>query len=352
LAARAKTSARGAGAARSTGGTAKTVVAIPQLSWDAVRPAPIVLVSGTETVLAERAVRSLRDMLKAEDPSLEVSDVAANDYAPAELLTLASPSLFAEPRLIRVDAVEKCNDAFLTDMLAYLAEPAEGAVVLLRHAGGVRGKRLLDAIRSGLGGGVEVVCAELRKDSEKYDFAKAEFARAGRRITTGALRAVTSAFVDDLAELASACQQLISDASEEITEVVVDRYYGGRVEANAFRVADAAIAGRHGEALVILRHALASGADPVPIAAAFASKIRTMAKLSGARGGSGQLAQRFGLAPWQVERAQRDLRGWSESGLGRCIEMLAQTDAEIKGGGRDPVFSLERMIAVVSARGE
>lgn len=342
---------RGAAPAR-TGGGGRTAVSIPQLSWDEVRAAPVVLVSGTETVLAERALRGLRDMLKAEDPSLEVSDIAANDYAPGELLTLASPSLFAEPRLIRVDGVEKCNDAFLTDMLGYLAEPADGAVVLLRHAGGVRGKRLLDAIRSGLGGGIEVVCAELKKDSEKYDFARAEFARAGRRITTGALRAVTAAFVDDLAELASACQQLISDASDEITEAVVDRYYGGRVEANAFRVADAAIAGRHGEALVILRHALASGADPVPIAAAFASKIRTMAKLSGARGGSGQLAQKYGLAPWQVERAQRDLRGWTEAGLGRCIEMLAQTDAEIKGAGRDPVFSLERMIAVVSARGE
>lgn len=354
MAARAKTGTRGTVGPVAGGrtGAAKTTVAIPQLSWDAVRPAPVVLVSGTETVLAERALRGVRDMLKAEDPSLEVSDVAANDYAPGELLTLASPSLFAEPRLIRVDAVEKCNDAFLADMLAYLAEPAEGAVVLLRHAGGVRGKRLLDAIRSGLGGGVEVVCAELKKDSEKYDFARAEFVRAGRSITTGALRAVAAAFVDDLAELAAACQQLISDSSAEITEATVDRYYGGRVEANAFRVADAAIAGRHGEALVTLRHALASGADPVPIAAAFASKIRTMAKLSGARGGSGQLAQKYGLAPWQVERAQRDLRGWSEAGLGRCIELLAQTDAEIKGGGRDPVFSLERMIAVVSARGE
>ena len=79
----------------------------------------------------------------------------------------------------------------------------------------------------------------------------------------------------------SACQQLLADSSEEITEVTVDKYYGGRVETNAFQVADAAIAGRHGDALVLLRHALATGADPVPIVAAFASKLRTMAKLSG-----------------------------------------------------------------------
>ncbi len=223
--------------------------------------------------------------------------------------------------------------------------------MVLRHAGGVRGKKLLDAIRAGSGGGIEIVCTELKKDAEKYEFAQAEFASAGRKVTAGALRAITSAFSDDLAEMAAACQQLISDAAEQITEATVDKYYGGRVETNAFQVADAAIAGRHGEALITMRHALASGADPVPMVAAFASKIRTMAKVSGARGGSGQLAQQFGLAPWQVDRAKRDLQGWTEDGLGRCIEVLAETDANVKGGGRDPVFALERMIRIVSGRG-
>ncbi|MFF1632969.1 DNA polymerase III subunit delta [Leifsonia sp. NPDC058248] len=339
------------GSSRASASTGRTAVAIPQLAWHQIRSAPVVLVSGPEGFLADRSIRSLRDSLKAEDPSLEISDLAANDYAPGELLTLASPSLFGEPRLIRVENVEKCNDVFLSDMLDYLNDPADGTVVVLRHGGGVRGKKLLDAIRAGTGGGIEVICTELKKDSDKYDFAQAEFKAAGKKIAPAALRAITSAFADDLAELAAACQQLISDTAAEITEATVDKYYGGRMETNAFQVADAAIAGRHGEALVSLRHALSSGADPVPMVAAFASKIRTMAKVSGARGGSGQLAQKFGLAPWQVERAQRDLRGWTEDGLGRCIEVLAETDANVKGGGRDPVFALERMIRIVSARG-
>ncbi|MDQ1578410.1 MAG: polymerase subunit delta, partial [Microbacteriaceae bacterium] len=198
----------------------------------------------------------------------------------------------------------------------------------------------------------EIVCAELKKDTEKFDFAAAEFSTAGRRVSAGALRALTAAFSDDLAELASACQQLLADASEEITEAIVEKYYSGRVETNAFRVADVAISGRHGEALILLRHAIASGADPVPIVAAFASKLRTMAKIAGSRGGSGQLGQQFGLAPWQVDRARRDLQGWSDAGLGRTIELLAETDAAVKGAGRDPVFALERMVNVVSARGE
>jgi len=327
-------------------------VVIPQLEWRRIRPAPIVLVSGTEGFLADRAIRILRDTLKSEDPSIEINDLEADSYIPGELISLASPSLFNEPRLIRVENVEKCTDAFITETISYLDHPADDTYVVLRHNGGVRGKKLLDAIRSGQGGGIEIVCAELKKDTEKLDFAAAEFSDANRRVTASALRALVTAFSDDLAELASACQQLLEDASEEITEVTVEKYYSGRVETNAFKVADAAIAGRRGEALVLLRHAISSGADPVPMVAAFASKLRTMAKLSGARGSSMQLAQQFGLAPWQVDRAKRDLQGWNDAGLGRSIELLAETDAQVKGGGRDPVFALERMVGVISRRGE
>lgn len=338
-------------AARATGKATKSAVSIDQVSWDRIRPARVVLVSGPEQFLADRAVRQLRDQLTAEDPSLEVNDLEADHYGPGELITLASPSLFAEPRLIRVSNVEKCTDAFLTETLAYLEAPADDTYLVLRHGGGVRGKKLLDALRSGLGGGIEVVCAELKKDTEKLDFAAAEFSAEGRRVTAGALRALVQAFQDDLAELASACQQLLADSSAEITEATVEKYYSGRVETNAFKVADSAIAGRQGEALILLRHALASGADPVPIVAAFATKLRTMAKISGARGGSGQLASQFGLAPWQVDRARRDLSGWSEDGLGNVIDLLATTDAAVKGAERDPVYALERMVTVVSRRG-
>ena len=280
-----------------------------------------------------------------------MTDLDASDYARGELISLASPSLFGEPRLIRVASVEKCSDAFLADALTYLEHPADDAYVLLRHGGGVRGKKLLDAIRAGTGGAIEVACPELKKDSDKYDFAVAEFRTANRRITPGALRAVLAAFSDDLSELATACSQLLADSSDEITEAVVDKYYGGRIETNAFKVADAAIAGRSGDALALLRHALASGADPVPMVAAFAAKLRTMAKVMGERGGSGQVASSLGIAPWQVDRARRDLEGWSENGLGACFELLADTDERVKGAGRDPLYALERMVRGISNRG-
>lgn len=325
--------------------------AIPQLSWRRPQPAPIVLVSGPEEVCAERAIAGVRDFLRAEDASLEVTDLRADDYAAGSLLAVTSPSLFGEPRLVRVAGVEKCSDTFLTEALAYLDTPQEGATVILRHTGAsVRGKKLLDAIRSGTGGGVEIACPAIKRDSDRFDFAAGEFSAAGRRIAPVGLRALVSAFADDVTELAAACQQLIADVSGDISAETVERYYGGRVETTAFTVADTAIAGRYGDALVALRHALASGADPVPLVAAIAMKLRSMARVAGSREPAKALAARLGMKDWQVDRARRDLSGWNEASLSGAIQAAARADAEVKGASRDAVFAVERLVTVVATR--
>ena len=327
--------------------------AIRQVPWRDPRPAPIVLVSGPEDVCAERAIAGLRDYVRAEDPAVEVTDLRADDYVAGTLLTVTSPSLFGEPRLVRVFGVEKASDSFLTEAVAYLESPQEGATVVLRHTGAsVRGKKLLDAIRSGKADAVEIACPAVKRDSDRYDFAAAEFSSANKRIAPAALRALVSAFSDDLTELAAACQQLIADVDGDVTDEIVRRYYGGRVETTAFAVADTAIAGRYGEALITLRHALASGADPVPLVAAIASKLRTMARVAGLRESSAAIAARIGVKDWQVDRARRDLTGWNEESLGRAIQAAARADAEVKGASRDPIFALERLVTVVATRSE
>ncbi len=90
----------------------------------------------------------------------------------------------------------------------------------------------------------------------------------------------------------------------------------------------------------------------MPIVAAFASKIRTMAKVSAFRGPSGQAASALGMAPWQVQRAQRDVAGWSEAGLANAITSIAAADTAVKGGSRDAHYALEVMVRTIARRGE
>src|SRR5690606_20165196 len=145
-----------------------------------------------------------------------------------------------------------------------------------------------------------------------------------------AVRALVDAIGPDLAELASSCQQLIRDVNGPVELEAVQRYYGSRVNATGFAVADAAIAGKVGEALALARHALEGGTDPVPLVAALAMKLRTLAKVGAARGRNLDPARDLGLAPWQVDRARRELRLWRADTVAEAIAAVARADAEIK----------------------
>lgn len=309
-------------------------------------PAPVVLVGGPEDYLASRAMDRLRQLVRAAAPDVEVTRMSAAAYEPGALAMNVSPSLFGEQKLIEVEALESMNDAFLADALKYLAQPEPDAVMVMRHGGGVRGKKLLDAIKAG--GWPVVDCQPLKKDAEKISFVMTEFKAASRRIEPDAVQALINAVGASLAELAAACSQLIADATTAVDADMVDRYYGGRVEASGFKVADAAMAGNAPLALSTLRHALDTGADPVPIVAALAAKLRSLAKVAGAQGSSAQIAKQLGMQPWLVEQAQRDVRRWTPEGLVRSIQVTAEADAQVKGLSRDPVYAVEHAVTVIA----
>lgn len=324
----------------------------PIVTWDKVALAPIVLVRGKEELLAERAADRLLALARtqAEEMSppttLEVTRLEAAGYASGQLSVLASPSLFSEPRYLEITGMEALNDACATDLLAYLADPAPDVTLVLRHSGGVKGKKVLDALAAA---GVPVVQCDPVADRDKGAFVVAEFQRQRRSIDPDAVVALVEALGSDLRELAAGAGQLLQDVAGPVRVADVDRYYGGRVEASGFKVADAAVAGQTGEALALLRHAMATGTDPVPLVAALALKLRTMAKVAAARGREGALK---GLAPWQVDRARRELRGWSPEGLATAILAVADADAAVKGESRSAGFAIERaVVAVAQARG-
>jgi DNA polymerase-3 subunit delta len=210
-------------------------------TWRDVTPAGVVLVGGPEEYLGIRAMDRVRAQVRAASPDVEVSRINASSYEAGTLLMQVSPSLFGESKLIEVEAVEAMNDAFLADALAYLGHPEPDAVLVLRHGGGARGKKLLDAVKKG--GWPVVDCQPLKKDADKVAFVASEFKAGGRRIEPDAVQALVNAVGANLSELAAACSQLIADAGTTVTTDIVDRYYGGRIEATAFKVADAAMAG-------------------------------------------------------------------------------------------------------------
>ncbi|MGL5928369.1 MAG: DNA polymerase III subunit delta [Dermatophilaceae bacterium] len=324
------------------------MTAMPDDARVASRVPALVLVSGPESLLADRAVAHTLDELRVDHPELEAVHLYAAGYQPGALVMQASPSLFGGAKCLVVHDVHEAGEDLQADLLAHLRpDPDPDVTLVVVHGGGARGKKVLDAIR---GAGARVLDAPaVKSDRDKAEFAAHEFRRARRKATGEAVQALVEAVGKDLRELAAACQQLVDDTTGVIDDKVVLTYHGGKVEATGFRVADAAMAGDTAEALRLLRHAVAVGVDPVPIVAVLAQQVRQLVRVGHAgRGRSADLARELGMAPWQVDKARRQLGGWSAEALAGCVGALAAADEEVKGGGRDPVYAVERAVLVIT----
>jgi DNA polymerase-3 subunit delta len=308
---------------------------------------PLVLISGPEAVIADRALGATLDDLRSTDPEIEVIRLAAETYEAGALGMHASPSLFGGAKCIVVADLDEAPDELQEDLLAFLAAPEPDVTLVVTHKSGQRGKKVLDTLKKSQARVLEAPA--IKSDRDKTDFAMHEFRAAGRRATPDAVRALIEAVGKDVRELAAACQQLVADTTGTIDEELVAKYHGGKVEATGFKVADAAVSGNAGEALRLLRHAIATGVDPVPIVAVLAQQLRQLVKVGAAgRGRSAEVARDLGMAPWQVDKARRGLAGWGPEGLAAAIQAVAHADFEVKGGGRDPVYAVERAVLTIT----
>ena len=311
----------------------------------------LVLAIGPEPLLADRAIERILADIRAIDPLTALQSLSSSEIDVGEIGAALSPSLFDERRVLVIRDLQDLSSDCASEITNYVASPDENITLILVHKGVVKGKALLEAIRKSKP--TEIACEAIKKDSEKLEFVRAEFAGHGRKIDAEGARALVDAVGGDIRELASACSQLINDTNGSINAEAVERYHAGRVEATGFKVADAAIDGNLGMALATLRHALATGTDPVLITSALASGIRTIAKVASASRSirAGELAGQLGLAPWQIDKARRQLTGWSAASITIAVKAIARADGAVKGAESDPIYALERAVmTIVRAR--
>lgn len=309
--------------------------------------APLTLAVGQEDLLLDRAVQQVVAAARAADADTDVRDLTSDQLQPGTLAELTSPSLFAERKVVVVRNAQDLSADTVKDVKAYLASPAEEITLVLLHAGGAKGKGLLDAARKA--GAREVACPKMTKAADRLSFVRSEFRALGRSATPEACQALVDSIGSDLRELASAVSQLVADVEGTIDEAVVGRYYTGRAEASSFTVADRAVEGRAAEALEALRWSLSTGVAPVLITSALAQAVRAIGKLSSARGGRpADLARELGMPPWKVDRVRQQMRGWSPDGVAVALRACAEADAGVKGGGDDPEYALEKAVVAIA----
>ena len=313
---------------------------------------PVALVVGDEELLVTRAVGALAAAARRADPEVLETERAGADIEGPELHELLGPSLFGDSRLVVIRAAQDLRAAAVGVLTPYLDTPVEGATLVLQHAGGAKGKAVLEAARKRAA--LEIPCARVTRTDERTDFVRAEVRRAGGRIEAAAVAALVDAVGSDLRELAMTAAQLVGDSDGAITVDVVRAYHQGRAEVSGFAISDLAVVGNAPAALEALRYALDVGVPYVVIADALADGVRTIARVTAAgRGNEFQLAKRLALPPWKVKRALAQGRGWTEPGLRRALQSVAVLNADVKGEAVSPAWALERTVrALASARAQ
>ncbi len=305
------------------------------------------LVLGSEAALADRALAKLSEQLKEE--KCEVTNLFSADVIVGDIADALAPSLFSERRALIIRDLQDLPEESRDEVTRYLDSPDATTTVIFVHKGGVKGKALLDAIKK-----VKpeiIACEPIKKETEKEEFVRNLFLDQKRKATPGAVAALVGALGNDLRELQSAVSQIAADApAGAIDELIIDKFHQGRVETTGFDVADATLDGNLSGALIALRSAIETGTDPVMITSAIASSLRSLAKVSGVNRGakSFELAGQLGMAPWQIDKARRQLNRWSPAQIADAVGAIAQADAEVKGAASDPIYALEKALTRIA----
>jgi DNA polymerase III subunit delta len=306
------------------------------------------LVLGDEELLVERAVgevlRSVRQGAGTDD--VPVDRTRAGDVSTYELAELLSPSLFADERVVVLEAAAEAGKEAAAVIASAAADIPPGTVLVVVHSGGGRAKSLVKELES-LGAAVHP-CARLTKASERIDFIRKEFRALRVKVDEETVSVLFDAVGSDVRELASACSQLVADTAGEVDAAAVRRYHSGKAEVKGFDIADKAVAGDVEGAAEALRWAMMRGEPLVVLADALAEAVHTIGRVGPLSGDPYRLAAQLGMPPWRVQKAQKQARRWSRDTVATAMQVVAALNANVKGAVADADYALEAAVRKVA----
>ncbi|WP_155763532.1 DNA polymerase III subunit delta [Mycobacterium asiaticum] len=314
------------------------------------------LVLGEEELLIERAVaqilRSARQRAGAGPGTgagiadVPVNRMRAGDVSTYELSELLSPSLFAEERIVVLEAAGEAGKDAAALVAAAAADLPAGTVLVVVHSGGGRAKALAAELRS-MGAQVHP-CARITKVSERIDFVRKEFRSLKVKADEDTVTALLDAVGSDIRELASACSQLVADTGGDVDAAAVRRYHSGKAEVKGFDIADKAVTGDVAGAAEALRWAMMRGEPLVVLADALAEAIHTIGLVMPLSGDPYRMAGQLKMPPWRVQKAQKQARRWSRDRLAIAMRLAATLNANVKGAVADADYALESAVRQVA----
>ena len=306
------------------------------------------LVLGEEELFVERAIAAvLRSARKAAGThDVPVDRLRAGEVGVSELAELLSPSLFAEERVIVLEAAGEAGKDAVALIASAAADLPAGTSLVVVHSGGGRAKSLADQLKK-LDAEVHP-CDKIKWPNERVDFVRREFRALKVKVDDETVNALVDAVGSDIRELASACSQLVADTGGDVDAAAVRRYHAGKADVKGWDIADMAVTGDVAGAAEALRWAMLGGEPQVVLADALAEAVHASARIGPQSGDPYKLASQLGMPPKRVQKVQRQSRRWSRESIAEAMQVVAALNADVKGVAADADYALERAVRRVA----
>ena len=298
---------------------------------------PVYLLQGEEFLAAE-ALDKIR--AEAETDPLAESTFAAS--APiAEILTaLGTPNLLGGRRLIVVEGAHELKGDQVEAIERYLESPSPHTVLVLVGSG--RTKLAAAIKRSG-----SVVTLDAPRGRRLASWIR-ERARAHRlQVDDRGAWALIDSVGTELRDLDGALAQMSSALGPARVSVEdVRRLFPRLADERIYALTDAIGERRQAAAMGLLRRLLEQGDEPLVLFGAVGAHLKRMLVARGLveQGGTAAVAAALGLPDWRADRVAKQARSYREDELAGALQILAETDVEMKGGDLPPEIALERAV--------
>lgn len=306
------------------------------------------LVLGEEDLLVERAVAKVLGSARknAGTGDVPVDRLRAGEVTTSELAELLSPSLFAEERVVVLEAAAEAGKEAVTLIADVAADLPPGTMLVVVHSGGGRAKALAGQLDK-LGAEVHK-CDKIKWPNERVDFVRREFRDLKVKVTDDTVNALVDGVGQDIRELASACSQLVADTNGQVDVAAVRRYHAGKADVQGWDIADMAVVGDVAGAAEALRWAMLSGKPHVVLADALAEAVHAIARVRPLSGDPYQMAGELGMPPKRIQKVQRQSRRWSRESVAEAIRVVAALNGDVKGVAADADYALESAVRRVA----
>ncbi len=324
----------------------------------AQRIMPVTLVVGGDDYLNNLNARTLREKIQKNAPDAEIIELDASSADKYAFDEAVGPSLFGDGTIVIINDLQSADES-LVEAIEKFCQQAQNnennfdesslSWVIARHEGGIKGKSIVTRLTKA--GAQTITVPDLKKDDAKLNFVMSIFDRHNRSVEPQAAQRLVAVLGGKTGELAALCSQLCFDYDDNpITLNIVDRYLIADPQVTGFFVADKAVTGHLGSAVLSARTAVAQGVDPIALIGALASKVRLIALAIAIRNGTISSAEAK-ANPWALKMAMRQLAGWSSAGVSKSLQALAWADEQCKGGSSDANYALEKCIMIIASKG-